>query len=65
MLSVIGFLGAIALAVALCAYPLVRRLTGRLERLVPEHGRRDGLVVVQVDVSPDVVIQVDVSPEDF
>jgi signal transduction histidine kinase len=33
VLSVIGFLGAIALAVAICAYPLVRRLTGRLERL--------------------------------
>lgn len=30
------FLGGIALAVALCAYPVVRRLTGRLERL--QHG---------------------------
>jgi signal transduction histidine kinase len=29
----IGFLGTIALAVALCAYPLVRWLTRRLERL--------------------------------
>ena len=33
MLGVIGFLGAIALVVAICAYPLVRRLTRRLERL--------------------------------
>ena len=27
------FLGGIALAVALCAYPVVRRLTGRLDRM--------------------------------
>ena len=33
VLGVIGFLGGIALAVAICAYPVVRRLTGRLERL--------------------------------
>jgi two-component system, OmpR family, sensor histidine kinase RstB len=33
LLGVIGFLGGIALAVAVCAYPLVRRLTRRLERL--------------------------------
>jgi signal transduction histidine kinase len=33
VLGVIAFLGGIALAVALCAYPLVRRLTRRLERL--------------------------------
>jgi signal transduction histidine kinase len=33
VLGLIGFLGTIALAVAACAYPLVRRLTGRLERL--------------------------------
>jgi signal transduction histidine kinase len=33
VLGLIGFLGAIALAVAICAYPLVRRLTRRLERL--------------------------------
>jgi signal transduction histidine kinase len=31
--GLLGFLGAIALAVALCAYPVVRRLTRRLERL--------------------------------
>jgi signal transduction histidine kinase len=31
--GVIAFLGVIALVVALCAYPLVRRLTRRLERL--------------------------------
>jgi len=33
VLGLIAFLGAIALAVAVCAYPLVRRLTRRLERL--------------------------------
>jgi signal transduction histidine kinase len=33
LLRIVGFLGAIALAVAICAYPLVRRLTRRLERL--------------------------------
>ncbi len=33
LLNLIGFLGGIALAVAICAYPVVRRLTGRLERL--------------------------------
>ena len=33
MLGIIVFLGGIALAVAICAYPLVRRLTRRLERL--------------------------------
>jgi signal transduction histidine kinase len=33
VLGIIGFLGVIALFVALCAYPLVRWLTGRLERL--------------------------------
>jgi len=33
VLSIIAFLGSIALAVALCAHPLVRWLTGRLERL--------------------------------
>jgi hypothetical protein len=33
VLRLIGFLGAIALAAAVCAYPLVRRLTRRLERL--------------------------------
>ncbi len=33
LLGVLGFLGGIALAVAICAYPLVRRLTRRLERL--------------------------------
>lgn len=31
--GIIAFLGGIALAVAVCAYPLVRRLTRRLERL--------------------------------
>jgi signal transduction histidine kinase len=33
VLGIVGFLGGIALAVAICAYPVVRRLTGRLERL--------------------------------
>ncbi|MBO0765102.1 MAG: HAMP domain-containing histidine kinase, partial [Hyphomicrobiaceae bacterium] len=33
LLGLVGFLGAIAVAVAICAYPLVRRLTSRLERL--------------------------------
>ena len=33
VLGLIVFLGGIALAVALCAYPVVRRLTRRLERL--------------------------------
>jgi signal transduction histidine kinase len=33
VLNLIGFLGGIALAVAVCAFPLVRWLTGRLERL--------------------------------
>jgi signal transduction histidine kinase len=33
VLGLIAFLGSIALAVALCAYPMVRRLTQRLERL--------------------------------
>lgn len=33
VLGVIAFLGSIALAVAICAYPVVRRLTRRLERL--------------------------------
>jgi len=33
LLAVTGFLGTIALMVALCAYPVARWLTGRLERL--------------------------------
>jgi signal transduction histidine kinase len=33
VLGVVLFLGTIALVIALCAYPLVRRLTRRLERL--------------------------------
>src|SRR5262245_18985624 len=33
VLGIVGFLAAIALLVAICAYPLVRRLTRRLERL--------------------------------
>ena len=38
MLGLIAFLGGIALAVAICAYPLVRRLTRRLERLQAGRG---------------------------
>src|SRR5215510_7287676 len=33
VLGIVGFLTAIAVLVAICAYPLVRRLTRRLERL--------------------------------
>ena len=33
VLGIVAFLGLIALVVAICAYPLARRLTGRLERL--------------------------------
>jgi signal transduction histidine kinase len=33
VVGIVTFLGGIALAVAICAYPLVRRLTRRLERL--------------------------------
>ena len=33
VLGIVAFLGSIALVVAICAYPLVRRLTRRLERL--------------------------------
>jgi signal transduction histidine kinase len=33
LLGVLGFLGTIALMVAVCAYPVARRLTRRLERL--------------------------------
>ena len=33
VLGIVGFLAAIAVLVAICAYPLVRRLTRRLERL--------------------------------
>jgi signal transduction histidine kinase len=33
VLGIVAFLGSITLAVAICAYPLVRRLTRRLERL--------------------------------
>ena len=57
MLGVIAFLGAIALAVAICAYPLVRRLTRRLERLqagVEQLGAGDLAARVKVEGKDEV-----------
>lgn len=57
LLSIIGFLGAIALAVAMCAYPLVRRLAGRLERLqtgVEQLGAGDLAARVKVEGKDEV-----------
>lgn len=57
LLSIIGFLGAIALAVAICAYPLVRRLTGRLERLqagVEQLGAGDLAARVKIEGKDEV-----------
>ena len=57
MLGLIGFLGAIALAVAVCAYPLVRRLTRRLERLqagVEQLGAGDLAARVKVEGKDEV-----------
>jgi signal transduction histidine kinase len=59
VLGIIGFLGAIALAVAICAYPLVRRLTGRLERLqtgVEQLGAGDLGARVQVEGKDEVAM---------
>ena len=55
--SIVGFLGAIALAVAICAYPLVRRLTRRLERLqagVEQLGAGDLAARVKIEGKDEV-----------
>jgi signal transduction histidine kinase len=57
LVGVIAFLGGIALAVAVCAYPLVRRLTGRLERLqagVDQLGAGDLSARVRVEGKDEV-----------
>jgi two-component system, OmpR family, sensor histidine kinase RstB len=57
LLGVIAFLGGIALAVAICAYPLVRRLTRRLERLqagVEQLGAGDLAARVKVEGKDEV-----------
>jgi signal transduction histidine kinase len=57
VLGLIGFLGGIAIAVAICAYPLVRRLTRRLERLqagVEKLGAGDLGARVQVEGKDEV-----------
>ncbi|HEX5998467.1 MAG TPA: ATP-binding protein [Hyphomicrobiaceae bacterium] len=59
VLRLIGFLGAIAVAVAICAYPLVRRLTRRLERLqtgVEQLGAGDLSARVQVEGKDEVAM---------
>jgi signal transduction histidine kinase len=56
-LRVIAFLGTIALVVALCAYPIARRLTRRLERLqagVDSLGRGDLAARVKVEGKDEV-----------
>jgi signal transduction histidine kinase len=57
VLGLVGFLGAIALAVAVCAYPLVRHLTRRLERLqagVEQLGAGDLTARVNVEGKDEV-----------
>src|SRR5262245_21345699 len=57
VVGLIGFLGGIALAVAICAYPLVRRLTRRLERLqagVEQLGAGDLAARVKVEGKDEV-----------
>jgi signal transduction histidine kinase len=59
VLGLIGFLGGIALAVAICAYPLVRRLTRRLERLqagVEQLGAGDLAARVKVEGRDEVAM---------
>ena len=59
ILGLIAFLGGIALAVAVCAYPLVRRLTRRLERLqagVEQLGAGDLGARVQVEGKDEVAM---------
>jgi signal transduction histidine kinase len=57
LVGLLAFLGGIALAVAVCAYPLVRRLTGRLERLqagVDQLGAGDLSARVRVEGKDEV-----------
>jgi signal transduction histidine kinase len=57
LLGFVAFLGGIALAVAICAYPLVRRLTRRLERLqaaVEQLGAGDLAARVNVEGKDEV-----------
>ncbi len=59
VLGIVGFLGGIALAVAICAYPLVRRLTRRLERLqagVEQLGAGDLAARVKVEGRDEVAM---------
>jgi signal transduction histidine kinase len=59
LLGVIAFLGGIALAVAVCAYPLVRRLTRRLERLqagVEQLGAGDLAARINVEGKDEVAM---------
>ncbi len=59
ILGLIAFLGGIALAVAVCAYPLVRRLTRRLERLqagVEQLGAGDLAARVRVEGRDEVAM---------
>ena len=59
LLGFIAFLGGIALAVAICAYPLVRRLTRRLERLqagVEQLGAGDLAARVSVEGRDEVAM---------
>jgi signal transduction histidine kinase len=59
IMGLIAFLGGIALAVAICAYPLVRRLTRRLERLqagVEQLGAGDLAARVKVEGRDEVAM---------
>src|SRR5690606_2875453 len=59
VLGIISFLDCIALAVAVCAYPLVRRLTRRLERLqagVEKLGAGDLAARVKVEGRDEVAM---------
>jgi signal transduction histidine kinase len=59
LLGILAFLGGIALAVAICAYPLVRRLTRRLERLqagVEQLGAGDLAARVRVEGRDEVAM---------
>jgi signal transduction histidine kinase len=59
LLGIVAFLGSIALAVAVCAYPMVRRLTRRLERLqtgVEQLGAGDLAARVNVEGRDEVAM---------